>query len=131
MALHFQSEENKHIKDLSHISDFQVGDAVVVDTKIQEGDKVRVQKFKGIVIRISGRGENRMFTVRHISPGGMGVERSWPFISPWVQKLTVEKQGEVRRSKLYYLRGRKGKAAKVIKARTSSKTQPKAATPTQ
>jgi large subunit ribosomal protein L19 len=122
MALHFHSQADKNVKDLSHFADFQVGDAVVVDTKIQEGEKTRVQKFKGIVIKISGRAENRMFTVRHIGPGGIGVERTWPLISPWLQKITVEKQGEVRRSKLYYLRDRKGKAAKVIKGRTVSKS---------
>lgn len=122
MALTFQSNKASVIRDSSHIANFQVGDSVVLDTKIQEGDKTRIQKFKGIVIRISGREENKMFTVRHISSGGMGVERTFPLISPWIQKLTVEKQGQVRRSKLYYLRDRKGKAAKVIKAKNISKT---------
>lgn len=122
MALAFQQTKAATVRDSSHISDFQVGDSVVLDTKIQEGDKTRVQKFKGIVIRISGRGENKMFTVRHISSGGIGVERTFPIISPWIQKLTVEKQGEVRRAKLYYLRNRKGKAAKVVKAKNIIKT---------
>ncbi|MDQ3099503.1 MAG: 50S ribosomal protein L19 [bacterium] len=122
MALTFQQTKASEYRDSTHLSNFQVGDSVVLDTKIQEGEKTRVQKFKGIVIRISGRGENKMFTVRHISAGGIGVERTFPVISPWIQKLTVEKQGEVRRAKLYYLRDRKGKAAKVVKAKNTTKT---------
>jgi large subunit ribosomal protein L19 len=123
MALSFNKQTNtENVRDSAHLSDFQIGDSVVIDTKIQEGDKTRVQKFKGIVIKISGRGENKMFTVRHISAGGIGVERQFPIISPWIQKLTVEKQGEVRRSKLYYMRNRKGKAAKVVKAKVQIKT---------
>jgi large subunit ribosomal protein L19 len=121
MAFAF-SPQTQEVKDLAHLAPFQVGDSVVIDTKIQEGDKTRVQKFKGIVIKISGRSENKMFTVRHISSGGIGVERTWPLISPWVQKITVEKEGAVRRSKLYYLRERKGKAAKVVKMKTQVKS---------
>jgi len=120
------SPQTQNVKDLSNIAPFQVGDSVVVDTKIQEGDKTRVQKFKGIVIKLSGRSENKMFTVRHISAGGIGVERSWPLISPWVQKVTVEKAGAVRRAKLYYLRERKGKAAKVVKMKAQVKSVAKA-----
>ncbi len=121
MAISFNAQKAQNIKDLSHIAAFAVGDSVTVDTKIQEGDKTRVQKFKGIVIRISGSGENKTFTVRHISPGGIGVERTWLIVSPWIQKLSVDKQGEVRRAKLYYLRDRKGKAAKVVKAKADNK----------
>lgn len=122
MAISF-SAQTTNVKDLSHVADFAVGDSVTVETKIQEGDKTRVQKFKGLVIRISGNGENKTFTVRHISPGGIGVERTWPVVSPWIQKLTVEKRGDVRRAKLYYLRSRKGKAAKVVKAKADKVSQ--------
>ncbi len=122
MAISFNAQKAQTIKEINNIPSFHVGDSVVVDTKIQEGDKTRVQKFKGIVTRIAGRAENKTFTVRHISAGGIGVERTWPIISPWIQKLTVEKQGDVRRAKLYYLRDRKGKAAKVIKAKVDNKT---------
>lgn len=122
MAITLNTKSISNQKDLNHLSTFNVGDSVVVDTKIQEGDKTRIQKFKGIVISISGRAENITFTVRHISPSGAGVERTWPIISPWIQKITVEKSGDVRRSKLYYLRARKGKAAKVVKGKTDFKT---------
>lgn len=123
MALSFNAQKAQTLKDFSHVTPFAVGDSVTVDTKIQEGDKTRVQKFKGIIIRISGSGENKTFTVRHISAGGIGVERTWPVISPWIQKISVDKQGQVRRAKLYYLRDRKGKAAKVVKAKADrSKT---------
>jgi large subunit ribosomal protein L19 len=122
MAISFNPQQVENVRDLTHVTPFAVGDSVTVESKIQEGDKTRVQKFKGIVIRISGSKENKTFTVRHISPGGMGVERTWPVITPWIQKISVEKQGDVRRAKLYYLRSRKGKAAKVIKAKVDTKT---------
>jgi large subunit ribosomal protein L19 len=117
MALALSAQTASAVRNSDHITPFQVGDSVILETKIQEGDKTRIQKFKGIVISISGRGENRMFTVRHISAGGIGVERTFPVISPWIQKISVEKQGEVRRAKLYYMRKRKGKSAKVVKAK--------------
>jgi large subunit ribosomal protein L19 len=83
---------------------FSVGDTVVVYQKIQEGEKVRSQPFEGIVISIKGRGENKMFTVRKIAAGGIGVERIWPINSPWIDKIEVKKRAKVRRAKLYYLR---------------------------
>ena len=92
-----------------------VSDTIAVHQKIQEGKKVRVQSFEGIVISIKGRGENKMFTVRKIAAGGIGVERIWPVVSPWIEKVVVKKKGQVRRAKLYYLRHRVGKKAKKIK----------------
>lgn len=83
---------------------FSVGDKVKVYQKIQEKDKVRLQPFEGIVIAIRGEGENKMFTVRKIATGGIGVERIWPLYSPWIEKIKVVKKGKVRRAKLYYLR---------------------------
>lgn len=83
---------------------FHVGDKVSVHQKFKEEDKIRTQIFEGIVIAIRGRGENKTFAVRKISAGGIGVERIWPLISPWIKKIVVKKKGKVRRAKLYYLR---------------------------
>lgn len=96
---------------------FTVGDTVKVQQMIREGDKERVQVFEGIVIKIKGAGENKSFTVRKIATGGIGVERIWPLISPWLKKITVVREGKVRRAKLYYLRQRTGKKAIKVKER--------------
>lgn len=96
---------------------FAVGDAIIVYQKIQEEKKMRTQPFEGIVIGIKGRGENKMFTVRKVAAGGVGIERIWPVDSPWIEKIKVKKQGKVRRAKLYYLRKKKGKAALRIKVK--------------
>lgn len=92
---------------------FNVGDSVRVHTKVVEGDKERVQVFSGLVIGIRGHGLNETFTVRRISYGE-GVERIFPFHSPRVEKVEVERQGKVRRAKLTYLRNRKGKSAMTV-----------------
>ncbi len=96
------------------VTPFKVGDTVKVHTKVREGDKERIQVYQGIVIGRKGRGLNEMFTVRRISYGE-GVERVFPIHSPMIEKVVVEKQGDVRRSKLYYLRDRKGKSATTVK----------------
>ncbi len=83
-----------------------VGDLVRVHTKVVEGDKERIQVFEGMVIAIKGRADNRMFTVRKIASGGIGVERVFPLTSPWIAKIEVKKKGDVRRSKLYYVRAK-------------------------
>ena len=93
---------------------FSVGDTVKVHVKVVEGDKERIQVFAGIVIARRGRGVNESFTVRRISYGE-GVERVFPIHSPRVDKVVVERQGDVRRAKLTYLRGRIGKAAMLVK----------------
>ena len=93
---------------------FHVGDTVRVHTKVVEGDKERIQIFAGIVISRRGRGMNEMFTVRRISYGE-GVERIFPVNSPRVEKIEVERQGNVRRAKLTYLRKRIGKGATLVK----------------
>lgn len=104
---------------------FHVGDTVRVHYTLIEKEKVsgktkrevheetreRTQVFEGIVIAIKGKAENTMITVRHIGAGGVGVERIFPLVSPWIRKLEVKKYGRVRRAKLYYLRGRLGKEA--------------------
>src|SRR5881409_2905753 len=96
--------------------DFNVGDSVRVHTKVIEGDKERIQIFAGVVIGRRGRGLNSTFTVRRISYGE-GVERIFPVHSPRVEKVEVERRGEVRRAKLTYLRKRLGKGATLVKER--------------
>lgn len=91
---------------------FNVGDTVKVHYRIKEGNRERIQIFEGTVIKIQGEGVRRTFTVRRLSYG-VGVERTFLVHSPRVEDLTVTKKGKVRRSRLYYLRGRVGKAAKV------------------
>jgi large subunit ribosomal protein L19 len=92
------------------VPDFGVGDLVRVHVKVREGEKERIQVFSGIVIAKKGSGRRSTFTVRRISYGE-GIERVFPFYSPWIEKIEVERKGEPRRAKLYYLRGRKGKEA--------------------
>lgn len=94
------------------ITDFNVGDTVRISVKVVEGDKERIQPFDGIVIARRGGSTKETFTVRKIS-FGVGVERIFPLYSPSIDKIEVLKRGSVRRAKLYYLRGKKGKAAKV------------------
>lgn len=91
---------------------FQVGDTVKVYVKVVEGDKERIQPFQGIVIGRKGGGTRESFTVRKIS-FGIGVERVFPVCSPTVDSVEVIKRGQVKRAKLYYLRSKKGKAAKI------------------
>src|SRR3954453_6616574 len=93
---------------------FNVGDTVRVHTKVVEGDKERIQVFAGVVIGRRGHGLNEMFTVRRISYGE-GVERVFPVHSPRVDKIEVERHGDVRRAKLTYLRKRVGKGATLVK----------------
>lgn len=96
----------------AEVPSFSVGDTVRVSAKIKEGNRERTQVFEGIVLKIQGTGVRKTFTVRKIS-NGIGVEKTWPLHSPFVEKVEVVRFGKVRRAKLYYLRGRKGKSAKV------------------
>ena len=91
---------------------FRVGDSVKVHVKVREGEKDRIQIFQGIVIAMKGGGPGSTFTVRKISDG-IGVERIFPLFSPIIGKIEVVRRGKVRRAKLYYLRARKGKAARI------------------
>jgi large subunit ribosomal protein L19 len=106
--------ENKVMK--KDLTPFAVGDTVKVHVLIKEGDKERIQIFQGDVIGKKGRGMSETFTVRKIS-FGIGVERIFPRQSPWVKKVEVIRSGRIRRAKLYYLRGLKGKAAKLRESR--------------
>lgn len=99
----------------AQISEFSPGDTVNVYVKVKEGEKERTQLYKGIVTKIQGAGASRSFTVRKIS-AGVGVERTFPFSSPSLEKVERLTIGTVRRSKLYYLRGLEGKAAKIESA---------------
>lgn len=94
------------------ITSFGIGDTVKVYLKIVEGDKERIQVFEGTVIGRKGSGSRETFTVRKVS-FGIGVERILPLHSPMIDKIEVVKKGDVRRAKLYYLRGKKGKSARV------------------
>ncbi|HAL70666.1 MAG TPA: 50S ribosomal protein L19 [Verrucomicrobiales bacterium] len=96
------------------VASFKVGDSVKIHTRVIEGDKERIQIFAGIIISHKGTGLNEAFTVRKISYGE-GVERVFPVHSPKVAKIEVVKSGKVRRARLHYLRGRKGKQAMTVK----------------
>ena len=95
---------------------FNVGDTVRVDVRIKEGDRERIQVFQGDVIRMAGAGARETFTVRKMS-FGVGVERTFPLHSPKIAKLEVVRHGRVRRAKLYYLRDKVGKAARIPEKR--------------
>ncbi len=94
------------------VPQFNVGDTVRVSAKIKEGNRERIQVFEGVVIKKQGGSNRATFTVRKNS-NGIGVEKTWPIHSPKIEKIEVVRAGKVRRAKLYYLRGRVGKAAKV------------------
>ncbi len=114
MPLIQKIEQEQMRKDLPG---FRAGDTVRVHVKIREGDKERVQVFEGTVIRIRRGGINATFTVRKIS-FGQGVERIFPMHSPSIEKVELTRSGRVRRSKLYYLRNLKGRAARIREAKT-------------
>ena len=113
-----------------NIPEFGAGDTIKVDVKIIEGDKERIQAFEGLCIARSGGGLNESFTVRKISYGE-GVERIFPIFSPKIAGITLLKRGKVRRAKLYYLRDRRGKSARIVeKIQVSKKdNKPKAQQP--
>ena len=94
------------------LPNFRPGDTVNVHVKIKEGNKERIQQFQGTVIQRRGEGNGASFTVRKVS-NGVGVERIFPLVSPYIDKIEILKQGRVRRAKLYYMKGRHGKAARI------------------
>lgn len=110
--------EQEQIK--SDLPEFRVGDSVKVHCRVIEGDKERIQIYAGIVISRKGSGLNSAYTVRKISYGE-GVERVFPLHSPKVAKIEVTRQGKVRRARLHYLRGRKGKEAMSVKEMSSNR----------
>ena len=106
----------------SDIPDFRPGDTLKVHVRVIEGNKSRVQVFQGVVIRRSGGGVRETFTVRKVSYG-VGVERTFPVHSPVLEQIEVVSRGAVRRAKLYYLRDRRGKAAKIKERRETPAAQ--------
>ena len=100
----------------SDLPELRPGQTVRVDVKIKEGEKERIQAYEGIVVKVQGSGIGQTFTVRKIS-SGVGVERTFPVHSPIIDKITVVRRGKVRRAKLYYLRQRSGKSAKLKEIR--------------
>ncbi|NIQ02884.1 MAG: 50S ribosomal protein L19 [Nitrospinaceae bacterium] len=99
----------------------RVGDTVRVHQRIVEGEKERIQVIEGVIIRLRGGGSRKTFTVRKVS-FGVGVERIFPLHSPWLEKIDIVKRAKVRRSRLYFLRERRGKAARLKEIKTSRKT---------
>ncbi len=97
-------KKTKDGSNYAELPEFREGDTITVAVRVVEGDKERIQNFKGIVIGIKGAGISKSFTIRKVS-NGVGVERIFPFYSPMIQAITLEKKGRVRRAKLYYLRG--------------------------
>ncbi|MGD9921386.1 MAG: 50S ribosomal protein L19 [Pseudorhodoplanes sp.] len=97
------------------IPDFEPGDTVIVNVKVKEGERTRVQAYEGVCIARSGGGLNENFTVRKISYGE-GVERVFPLYAPMIDSIKVVRRGKVRRAKLYYLRGLRGKSARIAEA---------------
>jgi large subunit ribosomal protein L19 len=107
-----EQEETARLADLRTTPDFQPGDTVRVNVKIKEGERERVQAYEGVCIARQGSGLHESFTVRKIS-FGEGVERVFPIMSPMIESIEVKRRGVVRRAKLYYLRDRRGKSARI------------------
>ena len=107
-----EREQAEKIAAKRQVPDFSPGDTVVVAVRVKEGERSRIQNYEGVVIARSGSGLNENFTVRKISYGE-GVERVFPVYSPLVDGIKVVRRGKVRRAKLYYLRGRTGKSARI------------------
>ena len=108
-----EKEQYDKLAAAREIPDFAPGDTVVVNVKVVEGERTRVQAYEGVCIGRSGRGINESFTVRKISYGE-GVERVFPVLSPMIDSIKVVRRGKVRRAKLYYLRNLRGKSARIV-----------------
>jgi large subunit ribosomal protein L19 len=130
-----EAEQAEKLAALRPIPEFQPGDTVIVNVKVKEGERTRVQAYEGVCIARDGGGLNESFTVRKISYGE-GVERVFPIYSPLIDSIKVVRRGKVRRAKLYYLRDRRGKAARIAErmetpaakaAREAAKKEAKAA----
>jgi large subunit ribosomal protein L19 len=100
------------------VPEFKAGDTIKVAVKIKEGDKVRVQNFEGICIAIRGESTGKTFTVRKMGANNIGVERIFPLYSESIESIAVLRRGRVRRAKLYYLRDRRGKSARIQELRS-------------
>ncbi|MEG1028837.1 MAG: 50S ribosomal protein L19 [Brevundimonas sp.] len=111
------AEEKARLLEGKTIPDFQPGDTLRVNVRIKEGERERIQAFEGVCIARDGGGINETFTVRKIS-FGEGVERRFPILSPNIESIEVKRRGVVRRAKLYYLRDRRGKSARIAERQT-------------
>ncbi len=106
----------KEIAPVKQLPDFKAGDTITVHYKIVEGNKERIQQYQGVVIQRKGSGSTATFTVRKIS-NNIGVERIFPVASPYIDKIEVNKRGAVRRARIFYLRGLRGKSARITEKR--------------
>jgi large subunit ribosomal protein L19 len=121
-----EKEQMAKLSAGKEIPDFGPGDTIIVNVKVVEGDRTRVQAYEGVCIGRSGGGLNENFTVRKISYGE-GVERVFPLYSPTVDSIKVVRRGKVRRAKLYYLRDRRGKSARIVERQDRQERAPAAA----
>lgn len=112
-------EQMEAVTSKRQIPDFAPGDTITVNVKVKEGERTRVQAYEGVVIARDGGGLNQSFTVRKISYGE-GVERVFPLFSPLIDSVKVVRRGKVRRAKLYYLRERRGKSARIVEKQDRS-----------
>ncbi|MCH4021979.1 MAG: 50S ribosomal protein L19 [Acetobacter sp.] len=108
----YEADEIARLTALRAVPEFQAGDSVRVSVRVKEGERERLQAYEGVVIARSNKGLNSNFTVRKIS-NGEGVERIFPLYAPTIAEIKVVRRGRVRRAKLYYLRGRSGKSARI------------------
>jgi large subunit ribosomal protein L19 len=114
-----KNELMQFVEDLverKDLPEFKAGDTITVHYKIKEGNKERIQNFQGVVLQRSGSGSTETFTVRKIA-NGIGVERTFPFCSPFIEKIEVNKHGAVRRARIFYLRNLTGKKARIKEKR--------------
>lgn len=114
-----EAEEVAKLREGKNFPAFQPGDTIRVNVRIKEGERERVQAYEGVVIARAGHGINENFTVRKIS-FGEGVERVFPLLSPNIESIEVKRRGVVRRAKLYYLRDRRGKSARIVERSQNS-----------
>jgi large subunit ribosomal protein L19 len=117
-----EKEESDRLLALRKIPSFQAGDTLRVNVRIKEGERERVQAYEGVCIGRSGGGLQENFTVRKIS-FGEGVERVFPLLSPMIESIEVKRRGAVRRAKLYYLRDRRGKSARIAERAQSNREE--------
>ena len=122
-----EQEESQRLLSLRKVPDFKPGDTLRVNVKIKDGERERVQAYEGVCIARSGGGIHENFTVRKIS-FGEGVERVFPLLSPMIDSIEVKRRGVVRRAKLYYLRDRRGKAARIAERAMSANKEEAAPT---
>ena len=113
--------ENAFAQEQKNFPEFNAGDTITVTYKIKEENKERLQKFRGVVIQKRGSGTTKTFTIRKMS-NGVGVERIFPLYSPFIENIELEKQGKVRRARIYYLRNLTGKKARIKERRMKVST---------